>query len=87
MENHMSRFKTLAAVLCAAAVVSAPVMARQTHARSHHHLAVAAAAPAPGAIYLDGRLCIPAPRVGAFATEPWTNDVPCEPASGYNNGY
>jgi len=84
----MSSFKLLAAAVCAAALVSAPAMARQTHARSHHHLATAhAAAPAPGAVYVDGRLCIPAPRVGAFATEPWTNDVPCEPAFGYNNGY
>jgi len=30
--------------------------------------------------FIDGRVCIPAPRVGAFATAPWGGDnVPCEP--------
>jgi hypothetical protein len=29
---------------------------------------------------VGGRICIPAPRVGAFATQPWTNDTPCEPS-------
>jgi hypothetical protein len=30
-----------------------------------------------------GRVCVPAPRVGAFATAPWTgNNVPCEPGTG-----
>jgi hypothetical protein len=34
-------------------------------------------------IYQDGRACVPAPRVGAFATAPWTgNNVPCEPGTG-----
>jgi len=26
--------------------------------------------------------CVPAPRVGSFAGDPWTNDVPCVPGSG-----
>jgi hypothetical protein len=34
------------------------------------------AAPAYG---FDGPACIPAPRVGAFATQPWDTQTPCEP--------
>ena len=26
--------------------------------------------------------CVPAPRVGSFAGQPWDNDVPCEPGTG-----
>ena len=29
-----------------------------------------------------GYRCVPAPRVGSFAGDPWTNDVPCEPYVG-----
>jgi len=35
------------------------------------------AAPAYG---WDNRACIPAPRVGAFATQPWDTQTPCEPS-------
>jgi hypothetical protein len=31
----------------------------------------------------EGDSCIRAPRVGAFATEPWTDAAPCEPNTGY----
>jgi hypothetical protein len=31
----------------------------------------------------EGDSCVRAPRVGAFATEPWTNAAPCEPNTGY----
>ena len=33
-----------------------------------------------GARYINGRLCYPAPAVGAFATQPWDKNPPCEPA-------
>jgi len=40
---------------------------------------VATSAP----VYQGERGCVPAPRVGAFATAPWTgNNVPCEPGTG-----
>jgi hypothetical protein len=26
--------------------------------------------------------CVPAPRVGQFASQPWDNDVPCQPGTG-----
>ena len=28
----------------------------------------------------NGPACIPAPRVGAFATQPWDTQTPCEPS-------
>jgi hypothetical protein len=31
----------------------------------------------------EGDSCLRAPRVGAFATEPWTDAAPCEPNTGY----
>ena len=31
----------------------------------------------------EGDSCIRAPRVGAFATDPWTDAAPCEPNTGY----
>ena len=34
-----------------------------------------------GERYIDGRLCQPAPAVGAFATQPWDNGPPCEPTA------
>lgn len=36
-----------------------------------------AATPAYG---FEGSVCIPAPRVGAFATQPWDTQTPCEPS-------
>jgi len=33
--------------------------------------------------YVGWRGCYPAPRVGAFATAPWNNDMPCEPTPAY----
>jgi len=34
-------------------------------------------------MHRDGVSCVRAPRVGAFATEPWTNAAPCEPYTEY----
>jgi hypothetical protein len=34
--------------------------------------------------YRDGEICYPAPRIPAFATQPWGNgNVPCEPTADY----
>ena len=42
------------------------------------------AAYAPyGAYGAYGAYCNPAPRVGAFATQPWDQATPCEPTYGY----
>jgi hypothetical protein len=74
----MTKSKILSAALIAAAMLATPAMARDTHAV--RHLADRANATATtGDSYVDGRACIPAPRVGAFATQPWDNGPPCEP--------
>jgi hypothetical protein len=83
----MTKLKLLPAVLIAAAMLTTPVMAREHHPNARH-LAESAQVNAhdsatPGGRYIDGRLCNPAPRVGAFATQPWDNETPCEPGPGY----
>ena len=50
---------------------------------TRHLVEDAHASAMPGARYIDGPHCHLAPRVGAFATQPWENDPPCEPAPGY----
>ena len=79
----MTKLKLLSAALIAAAVLATPAMARTSHVTSRQHLAEDANASAfPPAQNFDGRVCVPAPRVGAFATAPWADDnVPCEPES------
>jgi hypothetical protein len=79
----MTKLELLAAGLIAAAVLAAPAMARESHVTSRHPAAAPYASAAPGARYIDGRPCYPALRVGAFATQPWDNDTPCNPAPVY----
>jgi hypothetical protein len=79
----MSKFKLLPAGLIAAAMLTTPVMAREHHLNARHVAADAHASATPAPRYIDGNLCYPAPRVGAFATQPWDNDTPCEPTPGY----
>ncbi|MGY3697886.1 hypothetical protein AAFG07_24795 [Bradyrhizobium sp. B097] len=75
----MTNVKLLSAAFIAVAMIASPAMARETHAVSRHVAEANAAAPAEP-VYVDGRACIPAPRVGSFATAPWTGgNVPCEP--------
>ncbi len=78
----MTKSKLLTAGLIAAAMLASPVVAREHHP-SARHFAGGVDVSAPPAPYIDGRVCVPAPRVGAFAGQPWDNDVPCEPTSGY----
>ena len=78
----MTKTKLLSAALIAAATLATPAMARTNHVTSRHLAEDANASAFPAARYDDGRVCIPAPRVGAFATDPWSEDnVPCEPES------
>jgi hypothetical protein len=80
----MTRFKLVSAGLIAAAMLATPAMARESHVTSRHLAGVADVGSTPGARNIDGRLCYPAPRVGAFATQPWDNgNTPCYPAPGY----
>jgi hypothetical protein len=85
------------AALFAAAMFATPAMAQEFHAESAPSGAYVEAAPgpayaaAPDAAYVAGPAyvggyggCVPAPRVGQFAGQPWTNDVPCQPWTGVN---
>ena len=80
----MSRLKLLSAGLIITAMIAGPAMARERHVASRY---VAVDRYDAGDAYArTGRStpsCIRAPRVGAFATAPWTNESPCEPGTGY----
>jgi hypothetical protein len=76
----MTKLKLLSAALIAAAALATPAMARESGVASRH---AANASATSNARYTDGRSCVPAPAVGAFATQPWDNAPPCEPASAY----
>lgn len=78
----MTNLKLLSTGLIAVAMLATPAMARESVAAKR--VAVEANVAAPDApFYTGGRACVPAPRVGAFATAPWTgNNVPCEPGTG-----
>jgi hypothetical protein len=76
----MTKLKLLSAALIATAMIATPAMARQSHVTSRH---LVEDANAPGARNSDERHCHLAPRVGAFATQPWENGPPCEPSLGY----
>jgi hypothetical protein len=73
----MTRRKLVSAAMIAAAMLATPAMAREGH-MAHRHLATST-----NARTADGRGCVPAPAVGAFATQPWDNGPPCEPATAY----
>jgi hypothetical protein len=69
----MTRYKVLSAGLIAAAMLTTPAMARD-----YRHVAKGADVGAPR-VALDGRDCVRAPNVGAYASDPYTRP-PCEPA-------
>jgi hypothetical protein len=86
----MATLKLLSAALLAATVVAAPAMARHHHVARHsadstYDNPESYAVAQPNTAYgygANGYRCVPAPRVGAFASQPWDNNVPCEPWSG-----
>jgi len=72
----MHKVKLLSAALIAAATFATPVLAANArHAMDKTHVV--------STMRSDGNACVRAPRVGAFATEPWTNGAPCEPNTMY----
>ena len=77
----MTKLKLLSAALIAAAALATPAMARESGVASPRH--AVQANTTSDARYFDGRSCVPAPAVGAFATAPWDNAPPCQPASVY----
>ncbi|TMJ50297.1 MAG: hypothetical protein E6G85_18640 [Alphaproteobacteria bacterium] len=76
----MTKRTLLSAAMIAAAMIATPAMARESHVGSRHVATDAYASTGP---YVDGSACVRAPAVGAFATEPWDNGPPCEPATVY----
>jgi hypothetical protein len=92
----MTKLKTACAAMLASMLIAAPAFAQDammfgnrtaydSYANmgpTHHGRVVSrtsgeAAAPAYG---FDGSVCVRAPRVGAFATQPWDTQAPCEPS-------
>jgi hypothetical protein len=74
----MRNVKLLAAALLAAATLATPALAATHAARrdvTDGHVM--------STMHRDSGSCVRAPRVGAFATEPWTYAAPCEPNAGY----
>jgi hypothetical protein len=72
--------KLLSAALITAAMIATPAMARESGVASQRVAEQANAGTTSVARDVDGRACISAPAVGAFATQPWDNGPPCEPA-------
>jgi hypothetical protein len=64
----MTKLKLLSAALIAAAMLATPAMARESHVPSRHRAEHANASAT--ARHIDGRVGIPAPRVGAFPPAP-----------------
>ena len=78
----MTKLKLLSAALIATAMIATPAMARNGHVTSRHLVEDANASTTPGARNSDERHCHLAPRVGAFATQPWENGPPLRTFAG-----
>jgi hypothetical protein len=74
----MHKVKLLSAVLLTAATFATPVLA----ATSRHVVTDSDGRVMSTMHRGEGDSCIRAPRVGAYASEPWTVP-PCEPNTGY----
>jgi hypothetical protein len=73
----MHKVKLLSAVLLTAATFATPVLAATSRHVTDTNGRVTSTTQRD-----QGDSCIRAPRVGAFASEPWTVP-PCEPNTGY----
>ncbi|WP_061027746.1 hypothetical protein [Bradyrhizobium sp. CCH5-F6] len=79
----MTTLKLFSTGLIAIAMLAGPAMARTNHTVARSSAMQAEPVASQGLVYQGGSACVPAPRVGAFATAPWTgNNVPCEPGTG-----
>jgi len=92
----MTTTKLLSAALVAAAMFTTPALAAREHRASGRHPvdriddsaslgSAYAYEPYAYGSYGYQPYCVPAPRVGAFATAPWDRAAPCEPY--YYMGY
>ncbi|UPJ47239.1 hypothetical protein IVB30_28660 [Bradyrhizobium sp. 200] len=76
----MHKVKLLSAALLTAATFATPALAAGHASR---HVVTDDNGRVMSTMHRDvGDSCIRAPRVGAYATAPWTNP-PCEPNTGY----
>ena len=66
----MTKLKLLSATLIATAMLATPAMARKSHVTSRHLVLDANASASPTARYIDGRVGISLPRVGASHPAP-----------------
>ncbi len=66
----MTELKLLSVALIAAATLATPAMVRTSHVTSRHRARGAYASASPAAGYIDGRVGILVPRVGAFHPAP-----------------
>jgi hypothetical protein len=66
----MTTFKLLSAGVIAVAMLASPAMARDNHLAKRHVAAQADSRASPTARYVDGRVGIRAPRVGALPAPP-----------------
>ncbi|MEH2553947.1 hypothetical protein V1286_001476 [Bradyrhizobium algeriense] len=74
----MHKVKLLSAALLTAATFATPVLAATSR-----HVVTDSDGRVMSTMHRDqGDSCIRAPRVGAYASEPWTVP-PCEPNTGY----
>jgi hypothetical protein len=73
----MRNVKLLSAVLLTAATFATPVLAASRHVVTDANGRVMSTMQGG-----QGDSCIRAPRVGAYASDPWTVP-PCEPNTGY----
>ena len=74
----MHKVKLLSAVLLTAATFATPVLAATSR-----HVVTDTNGRVMSTMHRDeGDSCIRAPRVGAYASDPWTVP-PCEPNTGY----
>jgi hypothetical protein len=73
----MTKVKSLSLALIASAVLASPALAAGSSVVSRHNTARAYTSAAASGV------CTRAPRVGAFATAPWTDEAPCEPNTSF----
>jgi hypothetical protein len=66
----MTAFKCLSAGVIAAAMLTTPAMAHDNYVAKRHVAAEANSRTSPATRYTDGRVAMPAPRVGALPAPP-----------------
>jgi len=76
----MTKVKSFAVVLVAAATLASPAFARGSYVTFHAN--DARAAVSSDAALANRSSCVRAPRVGAYASDPWTQP-PCEPNTNF----